>query len=105
MVNKQREKKAKDLVKYYIGTKENLKNVSVIADHYREGEIKTKRSAKTMIDNLTGRGTGQQKVKSKIQELTDKKKEREHIRYHHIELDVALNICIKQQSKEYYNKT
>jgi hypothetical protein len=90
MVNKQREKKAKDLVKYYIGTKENLKNVSVIADHYREGEIKTIRSAKTMINNLTGRGTGQQKVKSKIQELTDKK--REHIRDHHIELDVSLKV-------------
>ena len=89
MVNKQREKKAKDLICYFVGSKENLKLAKEVSQQYREGHI-TNINNVELINNLTGRGTGQQKAKAKINELITKEKERQHHREHHIELDVSL---------------
>ena len=75
MVNKQREKKAaKDLIYYFVGGKENLKLAKEVSQQYREGHIKQINNAKQLINNLTGRGTGQQKAKAKINELITKRK-------------------------------
>ena len=40
MVNKQREKKAKDLIYYFVGSKENLKLAKEVSQQYRDGYIK-----------------------------------------------------------------
>ena len=39
MVNKKRDKKANDSIKYFVGTRENLKHAKGVAEHYKTGKI------------------------------------------------------------------
>ena len=69
MVNAKREKKAKDMIKYFVGTRENLKHVKEIAEHYKTGKIQNIKGAEKLINGLTGRGQGPKKAKEQIAKL------------------------------------
>ena len=70
MVNAKREKQAKDMIKYFVGTKENLNHVREIADHYKSGKIVNIKGAEKLINSLTGRGEGPKKAKEQIASLS-----------------------------------
>jgi hypothetical protein len=54
MVNTKRNKTENGLVKYFIRTKENLKHVRVIVEHYKTGKIANIKGAERLINNLSG---------------------------------------------------